>query len=50
MSGPAEVGCFFQGVDDLFQGDVLIQSIKDGLNVRGGEFFKIGDDLMDEGV
>jgi len=45
----AEVGCFFQPVGH-FQGDVLIQSIKDGLKVRGAEFFNIGADLVDEGV
>jgi len=44
------VGCFFQGVGHFFQGDVLIQSIKDGLKVRGGEFFDIGVDMVDEGV
>jgi len=46
----AEVGCFFQGVGHFFQGDVLIQSIKGGLKVRGGEFYNIGVDLVDEGV
>jgi len=30
--------------------DVLIQSIKNGLKVRYGEFFNIGVDLVDEGV
>jgi len=45
----AEVGCFFQVVGHFFQGDVLIQSIKDGLKVRVGEF-NIGVDLVDEGV
>jgi len=52
MFGPGVLqwGDFFQGVGHFFQGDVLIQSIKNGLKVRDGEFFDIGVDLVNGGL